>query len=229
MDTAATPFPVLVVDDDPALLERLCRVLAAVGFAREGLRLASSIREAQVLALEQSFALALVDLGLPDGNGAGLVRWLRLREAELPILVVTSWSTEAQIVDALGAGATGYLLKDREDIELELSIRSTLRGGAPIDPFVARRILALSGLGDPGPDQAASAPIPSLAESLTERETEILGEVARGLGNREIAEALGISRHTVETHIKRVYAKLAVRTRTAAVHAARTRGLLREP
>lgn len=224
--TAAKPA-VLVVDDDPALLERLCRVLAAAGISDDGLRLATSIRDAQSLAADEALQLALVDLGLPDGNGTELVRWLRQREAALPILVVTSWSTEAQIVDALGAGASGYLLKDREDIELELSIRSALRGGAPIDPFIARRILALSGLDGAGPGQHSPAALPSLAESLTERETEILGQVAKGLSNQEIAEALQISRHTVETHIKHVYAKLAVRSRTGAVHAARTRGLLR--
>lgn len=226
MTEAATTAAVLLVDDDPALLDRLCRVLDAVGIRRAELRLASSIREAQEQSGGEALQLALVDLGLPDGNGTQLVRWLRQREAELPILVVTSWSTEVQIVDALAAGATGYLLKEREDIELELSIRSALRGGAPIDPFIARRILAISGLAGTHPELGASAAVPLLSEALTERETEILGHVAKGLSNREIAEALQISRHTVETHIKRVYAKLSVRSRTGAVHAARAHGLL---
>jgi DNA-binding NarL/FixJ family response regulator len=106
-------------------------------------------------------------------------------------------------------------------MEVMLSIRSVLRGGAPIDPFIARRILELL------PASAApGAESPPPENFLSERENEILQLVASGLSNREIAEQLFLSRYTVESHVKRVYRKLAVSSRTGAVHEARSRGWL---
>ena len=106
-------------------------------------------------------------------------------------------------------------------MEVMLSIRSVLRGGAPIDPFIARRILELL------PASAApGAASPPPENSLSERENEILQLVASGLSNREIAEQLFLSRYTVESHVKRVYRKLAVSSRTGAVREARSRGWL---
>lgn len=225
----------LLVDDEPPLLARLARILHEHGHAPESLRTAGDIAQAKALCDGTAFALALVDLGLPDGNGIELIRWLRARDEALPILVISAWSTEEMILDALRAGATGYVLKERDDLEIAVSIKSALRGGAPIDPFIARRILALTGmpaLGAAG-NGAASVLAPpggtnaALREALTEREFGILELVARGMSNQEIATMLDVARGTVETHVKRIYAKLAVHSRTAAVHEARARGLLR--
>jgi DNA-binding NarL/FixJ family response regulator len=217
---------ILLVDDEPALLARLVRILCELGREPATLRCAADIAQAKQSALGESLAMALVDLGLPDGNGVELIRWLRARDAELPILVISAWSTEEMILDALRAGATGYLLKERDDIEIALSLRSAFKGGAPIDPFIARRILALTGmtraLASVAKDDSAG-----LRESLTEREFGILELVATGMSNQEIAESLTLSRFTVETHVKRIYGKLAVHSRTGAVHEARARGLLR--
>lgn len=132
---------------------------------------------------------------------------------------------------ALRAGATGYVLKERDDFEVMLSIRSVLRGGAPIDPFIARRILQL--LPDPAqPTTPALARATALApaappgETLSKREREILRLVANGMSNREIAERLFLSHYTVETHVKRIYRKLAVSSRAMAVRTAMERGEL---
>src|SRR5690606_21662708 len=124
---------------------------------------------------EGPVGLALVDLRLPDGNGQSLIEELRAEDPGLGILVVSAWSSEELILSALRAGATGYVLKQRDDFEVMLSIRSVLRGGAPIDPFIARRILQLLPLRVPKPADHA-APAASGGEpdvGLTPREAEI--------------------------------------------------------
>ena len=88
-----------------------------------------------------SASLALIDLGLPDGHGNDFIRYVKQYDASIGILVISAWSTEDAIFEALKSGATGYVLKERDDAEVLLSIRSILRGGAPIDPFIAREIL----------------------------------------------------------------------------------------
>lgn len=211
------PAPVLVVEDEPLLQQRLRGVLQTLGYTPDALVFATTLAEARACLAEQPMALALVDLQLPDGDGRELIAQLRADDPGLGILVVSAWSSEEAILGALRAGATGYVLKERDDVEVMLSIRSVLRGGAPIDPFIARRILELL----PAPSAA-----PALADALSEREGEILRLVADGLSNREIAEQLFLSRYTVESHVKRVYRKLAVSSRIGAVREARSRGLL---
>lgn len=219
------PAPVLVVEDEPLLLQRLRTLLLGLGYAPDALVFAASLAEARACLATQPVALALVDLQLPDGNGRELIEQLRADDPGLGILVVSAWSSEEAILGALRAGATGYVLKERDDIEVSLSIRSVLRGGAPIDPFIARRILELLPAAAPTASTAAQA-APDLGEALSERESQILRLVADGLSNREIAEQLFLSRYTVESHVKRIYRKLAVSSRTMAVRAARARGVI---
>lgn len=216
----ALPAPVLVVEDEPLVCRRLERLLGQLGYPADALLFAASLAEARRRAADESVALALVDLGLPDGSGIDLIAELRAADPALAILVISAWSTEDAILAALRAGATGYVLKERDDLEVLLSLRSVLRGGAPIDPFVARRIIAEM---RPAPAQPAPA---DAGETLSPREGQILRLVAEGLGNREIAEQLYLSRYTVECHIKHIYRKLAVSSRTRAIHTARSRGLL---
>lgn len=215
------PAPVLVVEDEPLLQQRLRGVLSALGYPPDALLFAATLAEARTCLAQQPVALMLVDLHLPDGDGRELIVQLRADDPGVGILVVSAWSSEEAILGALRAGATGYVLKERDDMEVMLSIRSVLRGGAPIDPFIARRILELL------PASAASGAVSSPPENcLSERENEILQLVASGLSNREIAQQLFLSRYTVESHVKRVYRKLAVSSRTGAVREARSRGWL---
>jgi DNA-binding NarL/FixJ family response regulator len=214
--------PVLVVEDEPLAQVRLRDVLVSLGYADDALVFTDRCASAQALFAEQAFAIALIDIGLPDGNGIELIRLLHQRDPALPILVVSTWSTEQAIVMALQAGATGYVLKERDELEISLSIRSALRGGAPIDPFIARRILALIDVKSP---RSSAAPTAAL-QLLSPREVEILTLVSKGLTNREIAEVLSLSRLTVGCHIKNIYKKLAVNSRTQAVFEARSQGLL---
>lgn len=204
--------------------QRLALVLDSLGYAREAITFSQNLDEARAYASSNPLAMALVDLGLPDGNGIELIEELRAQDPSLLILVISAWSTEESILGALNAGATGYVLKERDDLEVSLSIRSVLRGGAPIDPFIARRILALLPVAGSTQPEEPSRPVE--AGVLSARESEILELVSQGLTNREIAEQLVISRYTAECHIKRIYRKLAVSSRTRAVNEARQRGLL---
>ncbi len=219
------PVPVLIVEDEYVIQRRLKIILTNLGYNEDVLLFANTVKEAYSIVQQQPIVLALVDLGLPDGSGISIIEKIREQDAQALILVVSAWSTQDSLFRAIQAGATGYVLKERDDVEVALAIRSILRGGAPIDPFVAREILkqisipTISGTVEqnrPAADQ----------ETLTQREQEILSLVAQGLSNREIAEQLCVSRYTVESHIKHIYRKLSVSKRTKAVSTARHLGIL---
>lgn len=216
------PSPLIVVEDEPLIRNRLETILRSLGYTDDALVFAASLAQARALLAEQPVAMALVDLGLPDGSGIDLIRQLRTSDPGMGILVISAWSTEDAILSALRAGANGYVLKERDDLEVTLSIRSVLRGGAPIDPFIARRIIAELQPALPTEAQQEIAP----EAVLSSRELQILKLVADGMTNREIAETLFLSRYTVECHVKNIYRKLAVPSRTKAVSEARARGLL---
>lgn len=218
---ALLPSPLLIVEDEKIMQVRLRSILVDLGYAADALIFADNLAQARKILLEQPFAMVLVDVGLPDGNGVDLIRELHIRDAMLPIVVISAWSSEQILLESLQAGATGYLLKERDDIEIALGIRSVLRGGAPIDPFLAKRILSMNEATAPQSEGDAAA-----RPRMTAREVEILSLVAKGLTNREIAAALTLSRFTVDCHIKHIYKKLAVGTRTEAVFEARAHGLL---
>lgn len=225
--------PVLVVEDDPSVTQRLRTLLHSMGYEDSALLWANSVESARQIYAHEAIALALVDLGLPDGSGHTVISELRALDPALMILVISAWSTEDAIVGALRAGATGYLLKERDDLELRMGIASTLRGGAPIDPFIAKRLMQefAAAHAPSGAHAEAVAHRPAATQSmapLTEREQGILVLVAQGMTNREIAESLHLSRYTIECHIKKIYQKMDVSSRTRAIHMARQHGLIAE-
>lgn len=217
------PAPVLIVEDDAAVSQRLENLLLQLGYQADALMIARSVAEAQHHLKDQLVALALIDLGLPDGSGIDLIRILHEQNPVIAVLVISAWSTQEAILAALRAGATGYVLKERDDLEVALALRSVLRGGAPIDPLLARRIIREFSSLDEG---NAADESETEAEKLSPREHQILRLVAEGMGNLDIAEELTISRYTVECHIKNIYRKLAVSSRTRAIRIARQRGLI---
>ncbi|TCB70129.1 response regulator transcription factor [Acinetobacter sp. ANC 4216] len=219
------PVPVLIVEDEGLIQERLKNILTELGYSKEMLIFAKNLQQAFTEIEQQPVSLALVDLGLPDGNGIELIEKLRALDSNAMILVISAWSTQESLFSAIKAGATGYVLKERDDAEVLLSIRSILRGGAPIDPFIAQEILKQisAAIIPPADDHKI---IDADMELLTGRETEILNLVAQGMSNREIAEQLFVSKYTVESHIKHIYRKLSVSKRTKAVSAARSLGIL---
>lgn len=209
--------PTLIVEDDPAMQVRMKRLIEALSGAPA--HVAGDLQAAREHLLGAPVSLALVDVQLPDGNGIDLIAWMQTHAPGAQSVIVSSWAEEETILAGVRAGAVGYLLKDRDDDELRLSLKSLQRGGAPIDPTIARRILALV-------PQAPLAAAPATTAQLSEREREILKLVAQGFSNREIAELVSLSKLTIECHTKNIYRKLAVGSRTAAVFEARSMGLL---
>jgi len=171
--------------------------------------------------------VVLIDLGLPDGHGSRVIRHAVARQPQCDVIVVTMFGDDANVTDCIAAGATGYLLKDAQPQQLVAAILEVRDGGSPISPAIARRILQRMRTGEamatPGPAPLANPPATSL---LSERETEILRLTAKGLNFREVGEVLAISTHTVHTHVKRIYQKLAVHSRGEAVYEAGQLGLL---
>ena len=231
--------PTLVVEDDPAMQERLRYVLSTLGCDEQRITVADSVASAQEMLRKHSFGVVLVDIGLPDGSGVELIAWLQAHQPGVPAVVISAWRTEEIIFAALRAGAIGYLLKERDDLELSIALRSVEQGGASIDPSIARRILswlaATRGSApavakrphDAYPTPAEPEPAATTVATLTPRERKILELVSQGLSNRDMAETLSISRLTVECHTKNIYRKLAVNSRTEAVFQGRRHGLLR--
>ena len=219
---------ILIVDDDPNLRTRL-EHLAARAVPQARCTMAASLAEARERLRQGRFDLVLMDVGLPDGSGLDLLPWMQAHAPAVDAVVVSSLGDDATVLQAIRGGAVGYLLKNGSDVELELSLASMQRGGAPIDPVIARRILQLMAAPPSGPAPLATIGAPRAAAApaeLSARETQVLQLVARGHSNREIAQSLSLSINTVECHAKNIYRKLAVRSRAGAVYSARAQGLL---
>lgn len=215
------PTPVLVVEDDPVMQRRLSYLLLSVGYSLDTVFFSTTIADAKVLFGQHGIGFCIVDLGLPDGHGRELIQHVRCQHTEIPILVISAWNTQSDILSAIQAGATGYLLKERDDFELTLLLRSIFKGGSPIDPFVAQQILSQIKF---TPSEQNSSSEQELL--LSSRELEILEWVSKGLTNKAIAKQINLSPHTVNSHIQHIYRKLAVCTRTKAIDTARSLGLL---
>ncbi len=205
---------VLVVDDHPVVRSGLVGLLdveddlEVVGEAGDG---AEAV--ARVAALVPD--VVLMDLRMPTMDGAAATGTILAAHPAVRVLVLTTYDTDADIVRAVEAGATGYLLKDTPRAQLVEAVRTAARGGTVLAPAVAARLG--SRMREPA------------VEALTPREVEVLAAVARGLSNAEVGRALFIGEATVKTHLLRVFAKLGVDDRTRAVTVAMERGILPPP
>ena len=189
--------------------------------------------------------LLLVDLGLPDGSGLDLMRAVRQRWPQCDVLVVSMFGDEANVLASIEAGAVGYVHKDDEAADIAETLLAVKRGASPISPMIARHLLrrmqpAASAI-TPGGAQAIAVPAQSMSSAdsqhvspadaeaaivLSRREQEVLEFIARGFSYAEIARQQGITVHTVQTYIKKLYGKLAVHSRSEAVFEANRLGLL---
>lgn len=199
---------VSVVEDDARVRNGLVQLINL----SEGFHCVSHHANAEVALAELPAAkpdVVLMDINLPGLNGVECVRQLKPQLPGTQIVMLTVYEETEMIFKALAAGATGYLLKQTLPAELLNAIRDVHRGGSPMTSHIARKIVASF-------QQPPAAASRGLA-NLTPREQEVLDHLAKGFLYKEIADALGISYDTVHAHIRRIYEKLQVRSRTEAV------------
>jgi DNA-binding NarL/FixJ family response regulator len=211
---------VMVVEDDPAFLTRFCKIVSSDAELELFAAVAdlASARQAMRTAVPD---VLLIDLGLPDGSGIDLIGETARRRPETDIMVITVFGDEDHVLASIEAGATGYILKDSLPVEFVHLIKQLRAGGSPISPVIARQLLKRL------KPQGIDAAIPPAEETpLSARETEVLGFVAKGFSFAEIARLLGVSPHTVISHVKKIYQKLAVHSRGEAVFEAGKMGLI---
>ena len=204
----------LVVEDLPDTCDWLVRLcLEAFGVGVE-VACAGDLRSARRWIASRTArnedVVALVDLGLPDGSGLDLIAELRAPPTCARVIVTTVFDDDANLMRAMAAGAEGYLLKDRDRGELVELLRRLDRDEAPISPVLARRIL------DEFRRHSVDRTHALADQELTARETEVLRLIGRGLILREVADVLGVSPHTVASHVKAIYAKLGIGSRAEA-------------
>lgn len=222
---------VFIVEDETAVREHLAQLV----HTDPRLRLAgSAASHAQALRWlvdsRHRLDVLLVDLGLPDRSGLEVIAQCRQLRPEVAIMVLTLFGDERHVFAALQAGATGYLLKSSAQATLVDLIVELHAGGAPITPTVASLVLRrLHQTQASAAPEAADAPAPADTVALSAREAHVLNLVAVGYASSEIAQQLHLSTHTVNTHIRRIYHKLEVHSRSAAVYEAGRRGLLHGP
>jgi DNA-binding NarL/FixJ family response regulator len=214
---------VLIVEDEPELLLKFANAVQS----DSGLALAGAVANGRAgIALLDTLqpAVLMVDLGLPDISGIEVIAHAAKHHPHTDVLVVTMFGDDQHVLASIEAGATGYLLKDALADRICISIHELRAGGSPITPSIARKVLARFRL--PVPQPPATELVPVAASTLTEREVEILRLVAKGLSFNEVGETFAISPHTVVSHVKKIYRKLAVHSRGEAVFEAGQLGLL---
>ena len=201
----------LLVEDDPTLGVTLKERLANEGYQVQWASTAAAARSA--FEGSRDWDLVLFDVGLPDGSGSALIEEIVARFPKALVIVTTVYDDEESLLEALAAGAQGYLLKDQDGPAIAHRLAMIEHGEVPISPAIARRLL-----------QRLRPEAPS-GVALSPRETEVLRMIGRGLKSSEVAEILAISPQTVATHVKTIYRKLEITSRAEAALEARRRGL----
>lgn len=219
---------ILIVEDQEHTLNRLAdairsnpklNLVGTANCAADGLNCLHTLRP----------DILLTDLNLPDGNGIDLIR-SAASLGSTESMVITVFGDEKHVVTAIRAGATGYLLKDCDAVDIGEAVLQLRNGGSPISPSIARYLLKFfqneGGSGESMTGYNTNEVPPESKPLLTKREHEVLRLIAKGFSYQEIAESLNLSIHTVTSHIKHIYRKLAVGSRGEAVYEAGQIGLL---
>jgi DNA-binding NarL/FixJ family response regulator len=225
------PLRIVIADDQASVREGLVLLLGGlpgievVGAAGDG-------EQALELVAEHQPDAILLDLHMPVLDGIGATRRLVAEHPGVAVVVLTTYADDNSVIEALQAGARSYLTKDADRADIGRALQAAAEGLTVFDPRVRATLLAAAAGAAPGPSPAASsagAPpagrAPEPPDGLTHREVEILGLIARGLTNPEIAERLFLSNHTIKTHINRIFAKTGSRDRVAAIAYAQRHGI----
>ncbi|OUJ12915.1 response regulator transcription factor [Acetobacter okinawensis] len=209
---------VAMLEDDPTFRNTIAACIAL----ETDMRLhafATTRHEGMAMLKGPSANVLLADIGLPDGSGLDVVRASAHYWPECAVLVSTTFGDETTVIDAIASGAAGYIIKDGDYTQQIQNIRCACQGGSPISPMIARNVLSRFRQYLPSPEE-------TLRTALSERERQVLQKVSQGFTAPEIAVQLSVSAHTVRTHVRRIYHKLAVKTRIEAVTTAQRLGWL---
>ncbi len=211
----SAPVRIAIVEDEPAVRRYFMQIMAqAEGY--DVVAMAPDLATGGgLIALDPD--LFLMDIGLPDGNGYDLVPDIKAG-CSAKVLIISSFGDRETVVTALSAGADGYLLKDSTPQQILDGIAITLDGGAPVSPAAAVYLLDLLRAPVVSPSEPSTPA--AIDDRLTQRETELLRAFAEGKSYKEAARVLGISPHTVGTHVKAIYRKLEVNSRSDAIRQA---------
>jgi DNA-binding NarL/FixJ family response regulator len=208
----AAPLRVVIADDQASVREGLVLLLGGlpdidiVGAAADG-------EQALALVAEHEPDAILLDLHMPVLDGIGATRRLAAEHPDVAVVVLTTYADDSSVLDALHSGARSYLTKDADRTDIARALHAAAAGLTVFDPRVHATLLAAT-----SPPAAQTGPAaPAAPDGLTDREIEILGLIARGLTNPEIAAQLFLSNHTIKTHINRIFAKTGSRDRAAAI------------
>ena len=224
-----TAIRVLAADDQRVVREGLAMLLGllpdveVVGTAADG-------EEVLALAAELRPDVILMDLRMPRMDGVEATRRLRERDPAVKVVVLTTYADDRSVLDALRAGALGYLTKDAGAAEIQQALHRVAGGQAALDPAVQRPLIEAiqggsGGMGPPGSGGSGGSS-PRASTALTPREAEVLTLIAAGLSNAEIAERLVVSEATVKSHVNHMLAKIGARDRAQAVGYAYRHGLV---
>jgi len=209
-DSLSPSITILLADDHLVVRAGLRAILSVANFEVVGE--ASNGEEAIDLVVKLAPRVVVMDIQMPMVDGIAATRKIKLARAEVQIVILTTFETEADVTRAVNAGAIGYLLKDSPGATIVEAVRAAARGQSTLSPQAAAHLMTRS-RGD--------------APTLSRREIDVLERVAKGASNREVAEALRVSEATVKTHLLHAFEKLGVSDRTAAVTVALERKLIR--
>jgi DNA-binding NarL/FixJ family response regulator len=219
---------VLAADDQRVVREGLAMLLGllpdveVVGTAADG-------EEVLVMAAELRPDVILMDLRMPRVDGVEATRRLRAADPAVKVVVLTTYADDRSVIDALRAGALGYLTKDAGAAEIQQALHRVASGQAALDPAVQRHLVDAIATGPAvSPDPPSLPEVPSLPDGLTPREAEVLTLIAAGLSNTEIAVRLVVSEATVKSHVNHMLPKIGARDRAQAVGYAYRHGLVPE-
>ena len=214
--------PTLLIVEDSEPTRKRIEAAIIEGGRFELIASVDSYQAAVDILINESPEILLTDLDLPDGNGLDLIKMIQQPEISTKLAIVISIFGDGEhVINALKAGASGYLLKDEDYIDINKAISQMLAGGAPISPSIARYLLEELTL---TPQEKRDKNLER--SELTKREHEVLVMVSKGYTAKEIAEMLNLSHHTVKEYISNIYKKLSVHNKMQAVHQASIQGII---